>query len=116
MTADETKRVREAANDVLIMALAERVAGQAELLSRRSERKESSMGGICKHGATIFECSQCRLAAVEEKLRESEARHHGLRQAVRWLLDNSPCGLADPDDDARYQRAKAKVKKLLNCS
>lgn len=99
--------------DELIMSLADRVAAQSELLSRRAERKESAMGGICKHGATIFECSQCRLAAVEEKLRESEARHHGLRQAVRWLLDNSPCGLADPYDDARYQRAKAKVKKLI---
>lgn len=74
------------------------------------------MGGICKHGATIFECSQCRLASVEEKLRESEARHSGLARAAKELLYNSPFQLADPDDDARYQRAKAKVKKLLNCS
>lgn len=71
------------------------------------------MGGICKHGGSCLDCSECLLQTVQEKLRAAEARHSGLARAVKALLDNSPCGLADPDDDARYQRAKARVKKLI---
>lgn len=71
------------------------------------------MGGICKHGGSYLDCSECLMAAVQEKLRAAEARHSGLARAVRELLNNSPYQLADESDDARYQKAKAKVKKLL---
>lgn len=101
--------------DELIMSLAERVAAQSELLSRRAERKESAMDD-CIGRSNNCMCDSCRLVALEESHNALGARYRGLDRAVKELLYNSPCGLADPDDDARYQRAKAKVKKLLNCS
>lgn len=62
---------------------------------------------------SYLDCSECLMAAVQEKLRASEARYRGLAMAVRELLANSPFALADDGDDARYQKAKAKVKKLI---